>query len=223
MEFAKIKAEAVNVLIAKGLTALGKKIDPGALQSLTRSLVTNSATIEMELQKLATYIGERDKITLGDVDAVIMKSPEERVFPLIDAIGARRPDMAIQMLNETMSASVKLDGEVLKILSMLAGHFRRLYLVKFLKSRGIRNFAAVPEELLELLPEDSKNNPLSLTDWHLRKFMEQSSAFSLDELQECIKQILACELSAKGIGKGDGSPRLHLEMLVFKLCQRKPR
>ena len=122
-----------------------------------------------------------------------------------------------------MAASAKIDSEVLKIISMLAGHFRRLYQVRFLKEQGVRNFAYVPEELRELLPEDSRMTPLSMVDWQLRKFVEQSAAFTLGEIEECIKQILTCELASKGIGKGDGSSRLNLEMLLFKLSQRRAR
>ena len=221
VDFARMKSEDLAALIASSIAALGKKIDPSALQSLARSLTANPGSIEKEAEKLAAYAGDRDRITLEDVDAVTTKSPEERVFPLIDAIAARRPDHAIRLLNETMAASAKIDSEVLKIISMLAGHFRRLYQVRFLKEQGVKNFAYVPEELRELLPEDSRMNPLSMQDWQLKKFVEQSGAFSLEELEQCIKHILTCELASKGIGKGDGSSRLNLEMLVFKLSQRK--
>lgn len=223
VDFARLRADDLSGLIASNLTRLGKKIEPSALQSMTRSLAASPSTIEKESEKLATYIGERNLITLADVDQAITKSPEERVFPLIDAIAARRPDQAIQLLNETMAASAKMDSEVLKIISMLARHFRLLYQVKFLKDQGVRSLANVPEELHELLAEDSRNNPLSMADWQLRKLGEQSAAFSLGELETCIKEILACELATKGIGKGDGSPRLNLEMLVFKLSRRRIR
>ncbi len=221
VEFAKLKSGDLATLIASSLKALGKKTDPSVLQSLARSLAPNTGSIEKELEKVATYVGEQDRITQADVDAVILKSPEEQAFPLIDAIAARRPDQAIQLLNETMAASTKVDGEVLKIISLLARHFRILYQVKFLKAQGVRNFAYTPEELRELLPEDSKMTPLSMADWQLRRYLEQASAFSLGEIEECIKQILACELASKGIGTGDGSPRLNLEMLVFKLSRRR--
>jgi DNA polymerase III subunit delta len=221
VDFGRMRSDDMAALIARSIAALGKKADPSALQSLARSLAANPGSIDKEAEKLATYVGDRDKITMEDVDAVITKSPEERVFPLIDAIAARRPDQAIQLLNETMAASARIDSEVLKIISMLAGHFRRLYQVRFLKAQGVRNFAYAPEELRELLPEDSRMNPLSMQDWQLKKFVEQSAAFSLGEIEECIKHILACELASKGIGKGDGSSRLNLEMLVFKLSQRR--
>lgn len=221
VEFAKLKANDLAALVAKSVSAAGKKADQSVLQSLARSLAPNPGGITTEIEKLATYVGERDKITQQDVDAVITKSPEEQVFPLIDAIAARRPDVAVRLLNETMSASMKIDGEVLKIIALLARHFRLLYQVKFLRAEGVRNFAYTPEELRELLPEDSRMTPLSMGDWHLKKYLEQAPAFSLEDIEECIKQILACELASKGIGTGDGSPRLNLEMLVFKLSRRK--
>ena len=221
--FAKMGTEDLGVLVAKAVRSQGKKIEPAALQTLTRMVSAHPAALEKEIEKLATYVAERDTITLDDVESVVTESPEDRVFPLIDAIGAHRPGQAVHLLSETLAASSKIDSEVLRIISMLARHFRFLYQTKFLKSQNVRWFGSVPEDLREMLPEGKKNNVLSTTDWQQKRFLAQADAFTLDELQEALKQILLCELAAKGLGRGEGSPRLNLETLVLKLSQRRRR
>ncbi len=223
VDFAKMKTETLSSMVAKAVQTTGKKIDPPALQSLSYSLASNPASVPTEVMKLATYIGDRDRITLDDVDEVIIKSPEERTFPLIDALGARRADKAIDLLNETLAAVTKIDSEVLKLLSMLAKHFRMMLQVKFLRSQGVRNLGNVPEHLLELLPDDGKLNPLAMSDWQLGKLAQQAESFTQNELEQALRDILTCELACKGIGDSAGSPRLHLEVLVFKLSRRAGR
>lgn len=223
VDFAKMKSDTLAGMVAKAVQSTGKKIDPPALQSLSYSLASNPASVPTEVMKLSTYVGDRDRITLDDVDEVIIKSPEERTFPLIDALGARRADKAIDLLNETMAAVTKIDSEVLKLLSMLAKHFRMMLQVKFLRSQGVRNLGNVPEHLLELLPDDGKLNPLALSDWQLGKLAQQAESFTQDELEQALRDILTCELACKGIGDSAGSPRLHLEVLVFKLSRRTGR
>ena len=74
-----------------------------------------------------------------------------------------------------------------------------------------------------MLPGDKRFSVTSLAEWQFVKFLQQSNSFSLSDLEMCLKHILACELSVKGLGKGDGSPRLHLETLIFKLSRRGER
>lgn len=223
VSFAKLKAAALSTQIGKALTARGKKVEASALQALTRSLSANPAAIGSELDKLVAYTADSDTVTFKDVDAVVSKSPDDRVFQLIDAIAARRSDHAIRLLNETFAASAKPDDEVRKILALMGRHFRRLYQTKFLRTQGVRRFDSVPEELQSLLMQESSQSPLSGMDWQQRRLREQADAFTLDELRKCLKQVLSCELKVKGLGKGESSPRLNLEMLVLRLSQRKKR
>ena len=174
---------------------------------------------DKEVEKLAAYIGDRKVINLDDVEAVIEKPDEDRIFPLIDAIAGAQANRSVEFLNETFAASIKPDQDVLKTVSLLARHFRILYQAKFLQDEA-RSLGIASEEINSFLMKDQ--NPLKLSsDWQKNKINAQAKAFSKKELQWCMKRILECELSAKGIGKTGGTPRLNLEMLIFKLSQRK--
>ena len=221
LDFGKMRFSDLSAQLRKGLQARGKKIEEQALQALTSSIAASPSIAESELDKLASYVGDQPSITLRDVDKVVTKSPEDRVFPLIDAIAMRRPHSAMRLLNETLAVSAKPDGEVPKILGMMGRHFRLLYQTKFLQTRGVRNLKAVPEELQSLLIQERKLNPAGLADFQQKSFCEQANAFSLNEIELCMKHVLACELAVKGLGKTAASPRLSLEMLILRLSQRK--
>lgn len=217
---AKMRAQDVTALVASTVRSCGKKIEPPALQALSHSVQATPSIMEREIEKLVAYTGDRDTITAADVEKVTTRSPEDRVFPLIDAVATGRADTAIQLLHETLAASSKPDGEMPKVLALLARHFRLLIQAKYLAVEGgVRNLDSVPEELRSILMREV--NPLLLSDWQKPKVMDQIRHFSLDELKHCLHLILQSELTLKGLSKEASSPRLNLEMLILKLTQRK--
>ncbi|MHB1001158.1 MAG: DNA polymerase III subunit delta [Armatimonadota bacterium] len=220
ISFAKMKSQDIGTLISEIVKSHNKAIDPQALQALIRSSESNPSFIEREIEKLVIYIADRNSITAADVDKLIPRPAEDRVFPLIDAVAAGRSELAINLLNETFAASLKPDQDVLKTISLLARHFRLLYQTKYILTQsGSRNLNALQEDHKLLLMREQ--NPLSISSWQQDKFMDQSRYFKLDELQQCLKMILSCELTAKGVGNPAGSSRLNLEVLIFRLSQRK--
>jgi DNA polymerase-3 subunit delta len=217
---AKMRAQDVTALVAATVKASGKKIDSAALQALSHSVQATPSIMEREIDKLVAYVAERDTITVTDVEKVTTRSPEDRVFALIDAVAAGRADSAMQLLNETLAASTKPDGEMPKVLALLARHFRLLIQAKYLVvASGNRHLDSAPDELQELLMREV--NPLSLADWQKPKIMDQLRHFTLEELEHCLHQILQSELTLKGLSKESTSPRLNIEMLILKLTHRK--
>lgn len=220
INFAKLKSDALSRLVLEAVTAHGKKIERAALEALANSIASSPSILDSEIEKLAAYTAERNTITLADVDQVVPKSAEDRVFPLIDAVAMRKADRAIQLLNETFSASAKPDTEVPRILALMGRHFRMLYQTKFLNSQGVRHLGSVPEKLQSMLMQEPKQSPVSGADWQQKRLLAQAGYFSMEQLERCLKHVLVCELAVKGLGADGGSPRLALEMLVLKLSQR---
>ena len=217
--FARLKAAQLEQIAAAEAKKQGKQIERRALLLLSRSVGENAAVLQREVEKLAVHAGDRNTITLEDVESVACRSPEDQVFQLMDAIGARRSDQAIRLLDNTLASSAKPENEVQRILALFGRHFRLLYQLEFLKSAGVKRLYSVPDELQALLMKEL--NVLSLPDWQRRKLLAQTNFFSLEQLQHCLKRVLACELTTKGLGDETSSRRLSLEMLVVRLCDRK--
>lgn len=216
INFAKMKSDALGRIACSLASRLGKKLDPRSAAILSRSVEGNAVLLEREMEKLATYVGDRDTITMADVEAVASRSPEDRVFALIDAIGSKKSGEAMRLLDETLAASPKPENEVHRILALMARHFRMLYQLRFLKESGIRQLTAIPEEIEDLLPKES--SVLSLADWQRGKMFSQVGYFSTGQLRRCLQGVLECELATRGLGAETASNRLSLEMLVVRLC-----
>lgn len=218
--FTKLKSDALTRMASDMLRARGKRIEANALQTLVRAVALNPAGLEKEVDKLESYAADRDTIVLADVENLVPISSEDRVFPLIDAVAAGQAEVAVTLLQQTLAASAKPDREVLKIISLLARHFRLLYQTKYLETVGFgKRTDGITEYERSLLM--SEKNPLAVTDWQKTKLIQQARAFTEQEIQKSLRMILECELAVKGLGTEAGSPRLNLEILVVKLSRRK--
>lgn len=219
--FAKMKPDDLRMIVQDLLKEYGLQIQPTALQSLVQALESNPTALAREIEKLATYMGERKTVTSSDIDSVVTRTMEDRVFRMIDAIATRRPDQALKYLGETFSVSTRPDDEVTRILALIGRHFRLLYQVRFLREQGVRIPQSVPEDLQGMMMEDG--SPLDTPDWQQRKLSQQADMFTLNDLRDCLSSVLACELAVKGIGNATSSQRLSLEMLVVKLSQMRAK
>ncbi|MBP6965063.1 MAG: DNA polymerase III subunit delta [Armatimonadetes bacterium] len=219
VSFAKLRSNEMQSVATATARKLGKTLNPGAAAAISRAVEGSAALLEREIEKLAAYVGDREEITMADVQSVATLSPEDRVFALIDAIGGKQAGEAMRLLDETLAASPKPEGEVLRILALLARNFRLLYQMRFMKEAGVRSHESAPEEIRDLLPKDQ--SVLSLSEWQLRKLAPQTGCFTSAQLVQSLRAVLDCELAIKGLGAEAASNRLSLEMLLVKLCGLK--
>jgi DNA polymerase-3 subunit delta len=220
-DFSELKKKEIYDLIKSDLDSQKVKIEESALSLMSQILESNPSVLSKEIEKLVTYVGEKRRITKSDVEDVITKSAEDRVFYLIDEIANRRPVEALKYLNETFSVSSRPDDEVPRILALIGRYFRLLYQTRFLKEQGLDICEVDPENVKSLTMQDC--NPLTLKDWQKTKMSRQANLFTLYDIKNCLRSVLSCELAIKGIKDSKGSPRLNLEMLVIKLCKTRTK
>ena len=104
----------------------GYRIAPEALQGLLHEQEPDLQTIAQEIDKLCTYVGERQEITLEDVQEVTHTSRLQSIFALSDALGTRQIGPAFTVVERLLN-----QGEPpLVILSMMVRHVRLLWSVK---------------------------------------------------------------------------------------------
>ena len=61
-----------------------------------------------ELEKLLLYVGEKKRITLGDVETMVLAAKQRSLYELTDAVSAKDRVRALQMLDAILSSG---DGE----------------------------------------------------------------------------------------------------------------
>jgi DNA polymerase III subunit delta len=101
---------------------LGVELDRDAAEELSESLNGELASIRTEIEKLATYAGDRRKITLADVDLLVVSARKYSVWELADKLSGREPAHALEFLD-----SLLREGEAPPaLLGALAWTFRKL-------------------------------------------------------------------------------------------------
>jgi DNA polymerase-3 subunit delta len=91
--------EAAKQMTPNLAREIGVSIERDAADALVEILNGELARIRTELQKLAAYVGEGRRITVDDVDALVVSSQRYTVWQLSDMLATRRRDLALEFLD----------------------------------------------------------------------------------------------------------------------------
>ena len=101
---------------------LGVELDREAAAELAEILNGELAAIRTELEKLATYVGDRRRITRADIELLVVSARKYSTWQMVDMLASRQPAEALAFLD-----SVLREGEQLpSLLGALAWMYRRL-------------------------------------------------------------------------------------------------
>ena len=104
------------------------KMDPDGARELVDALGGDMMMISNELEKLMLYVGARNRITLGDVETMVLAAKQRSLYELTDAISSRDRVHAMEVLDAMLSSG---DGEEAAIghIYMLAKTFRQMLVI----------------------------------------------------------------------------------------------
>jgi DNA polymerase III subunit delta len=128
VELARVdESEAVR-WISEYCTGRGVKIDSEGARELVDALGGDMMMISNELEKLILYVGEKRRITLGDVETMVLAAKQRSLYELTDAISTKDRVRALETLDAILSTG---DGEEAAIghLYMLAKTFRQMLVI----------------------------------------------------------------------------------------------
>src|SRR2546425_11230522 len=108
-------------------------------RELVDSLGGHMMMVSNELEKLILYVGEKKRITLGDVETMVLAAKQRSLYELTDAISAKDRARALQVLDAILSSG---DGDDAAIghLYMLAKTFRQMLVIS---ERNVRDSRAL--------------------------------------------------------------------------------
>ncbi len=198
---------------------LGKGIDSDAAAYLAETLAGDSGLLRNELDKLACYVGNSQRITLADCRAVCSRTPETVSWEFTGAIVSRNIPTAMRLLDILIS-----QGEPeMRLMAALSGEFQkqiqtRLAMQQLNLTRvNARTFDGLPPDLKEKFP----NNPLlKLHPFRAFKICEAAANFSDAEL---VRNLELVRNANRALVSGGGDRRIILEQLVIKLTARATR
>lgn len=197
----KGQKEVLREMVMKRLAGFQKKMAPQAMEGLFERVGFHPVAVAMETEKLALFVGDRDLITVDDLNAMVGRTREDALFELTDAFGKQQAARTLVLLHRLLEQgmhglailatmrnylrkmlifrSLQLGAEPSWQSGMNAGHFQKVYLPA-LKERG---------EWSDML----KGHPYAL-------FMSFSKAqeFSCTVLKSWLTLLLQAEFRLKG-------------------------
>src|SRR6202140_4908636 len=104
------------------------KIDADAARELVDALGGDMMMISNELEKLILYVGEKKRITLGDVETMVLAAKQRSLYELTDAISSKDRVRALEVLDAILMSG---EGEEAAIghIYMLAKTFRQMLVI----------------------------------------------------------------------------------------------
>jgi DNA polymerase-3 subunit delta len=162
--------------------------------------------VSNELEKLILFVGEKKRITLGDVETMVLAAKQRSLYELTDAISAKDRVKALEILDAILSTA---DGEEAAIghLYMLAKTFRQMLVIFERKVRDSRM-------LWQALWQGFRVPPFAAED-----IIRQARRYqSRRELTRALRLIARADLALRS---NPTSKRMVLENLVLELSSEK--
>jgi DNA polymerase III delta subunit len=117
-----IGGESAAALAAQMAKDLGVELDREAAVLLAEILNGEPARIRIELEKLATYVQGRGRITSADVEALVVAARRNTVWQLTEMLASRRRQDALAFLDNLLREGEQPAG----IVGALAWTYRKL-------------------------------------------------------------------------------------------------
>ncbi|WP_245350065.1 DNA polymerase III subunit delta [Cytobacillus eiseniae] len=172
------------------------EITESAIDLLLTLAGTNLFTLTSELDKLALYVGQGERLDEKTVDMLVARSLEQNIFSLIDKIVQRQIEEALRIYYDLL----KQNEEPIKILSIITGQFRLIYQVKELARRGYG--------------QQQIAGHLKVHPFRIKLAAGQARQFSDEELANIMKQLANADYQMK---TGGMNKVLLVELFLFRL------
>jgi len=203
VELARVEEGEAARWIGEYCATRDVKIDADGARELVDALGGDMMTISNELEKLILYVAGKKKISLGDVETMVLSAKQRSLYELTDAISLKDRVHALEVLDAILSSG---DGEEAAIghLYMLAKTFRQMLVIL---ERNVRD----QRMLWAALWQGFRVPPFAADD-----IIRQARRYkSKRELTRGIRLVAKADLALRSNPPGK---RLILEKLVLDLC-----
>ncbi len=163
----------------KTMRRLGKQLSSEAAGQLVFTVGRDAALLKQEMDKLASYLDEREVVTAEDIDAICTRSTECTVFQMVDAQVAGNTDTTFALLRDMIRAG----EQRMMILAMLLRQYRILYHMRCLMD--------------ERTPANAQAQLLGIPPFSVNRTQQQARRFSREKLREAYDYLMDLEYRIK--------------------------
>jgi len=181
--FDHLKPNQLSMWLESMFDAEGKRALTSDIAYMVSISSPSMAQLKNEFDKIINYVGTREKVTREDIDAVMVKSVEFKIFALIDNIVARKTDGVFADLKEMKDAR----EPAIIAFSLVLSRLGEILMAKLLTDEGLKF-------------NDIKSYFEPQKQWLAGKTIDQSRAFSAEFLRKMLEYGAELDYSVK-IGK----------------------
>jgi DNA polymerase-3 subunit delta len=209
VELARVSEEdAMRWTVAKAQEA-GLQMENDAARELVDALGADMMLVSSELEKLLLYAAGRGKITLGDVETMVLSAKQRTLYELTDAISAHDRARALALLHGLLNSSDAGEDAAIGHLYMLARTFRQMLVIL---EKNVRDSRAIWQALWQ-----GFRIPSFAADDLIRQARRYKSR---RELTRALRLVARADLELRS---SPPDKRLVLERLVYELaCEPRP-
>ena len=185
------------------------RLEADAARELVDALGADMMLVASELEKLLLYATGRGRITLGDVETMVLGAKQRSLYELTDAISARDRVRALALLHGLLNSSDAGEDAAIGHLYMLARTFRQMLVIL---EKNVRDSRAIWQALWQ----GFRIPPFAADD-----LIRQARRYkSRRELTRALRLVARADLELRS---SPPDKRLVLERLVYELAsEAKP-
>ena len=186
----------VPAWIADRIRLQGREASAEACRLIQVYVGNSLRSLQNELDKLYVFMGDRKKIALEDIAAVVGATKGFTIFELQNAIGRKDPKEAIKILERMLEAGQSPQ----MIIVMLTRFLTQLWKLTDMRSRR--------------LPDAEIAREIGVSPYFVKQIIEFRSNFDVQQIEENFKSLLEADTVLKSTSR---DPRLVLDLLVLSL------
>ena len=177
------------------LGAEGKKISKQALDYFLAASGTDMNHIYTELEKLIAYTGDRENVTVDDVDEICTVLAVSKIFDMIDAMGNKNRAGTLKLYYDMIAVK----EPPMRILYMLSRQFHIMLEVQELHKSGMDGKAIAAK--------------LALAPFVVSKAFRQTQRFQAGDIKNALRECLQIEEDVKN---GRIEDKIGVELILIK-------
>jgi DNA polymerase III subunit delta len=204
VELARVSDEDAMRWAVATANQAGARMEPDAARELVDALGSDMMLISSEMEKLLLYTLGRGRITLGDVETMVLGAKQRSLYELTDAISVHDRARALAVLHGLLNSSDAGEDAAIGHLYMLARTFRQMLVIL---EKNVRDSRAIWQALWQ----GFRIPPFAADD-----LIRQARRFkNRRELTRAIRLVARADLELRS---SPPDKRLVLERLIYDLA-----
>lgn len=204
VELARVNEEDAMRWALATAQAADTRMEPDAARELVDALGADMMCVASELEKLLLYTLGRGRITLGDVETMVLGAKQRSLYELTDAISSHNRAKALALLHGLLNSSDAGEDAAIGHLYMLARTFRQMLVIL---EKNVRDQRAIWQALWQ----GFRIPPFAADD-----LIRQARRYkSRKELTRALRLVARADLELRS---SPPDKRLVLERLVYDLA-----